>query len=234
MRLRKGTLLLVPLAGLVLASCGGGGGGGGGSTTPPPTVTMGTTISQPATFQNVAVALSVTITPAGPVSWSASSGKLSGGTGTSVLYTPSAAGTFTVTATSLANKSKFVTFKVLSVPKTMALVKGSVRSGGKGVAGIGIRFLNSFNTVIATGSSGSLGDFTVAVPTAAKWMTVNGATIPAAYYNSYQYKGDWFTALVASCRAALPVLKAGVVTTGTDLGLAASSGSPPPPPTGCK
>lgn len=186
-------------------------------------------------FAGKAILLSASVSDGSAVSWSATGGKFASAGANRVNYTPPATptnATYTVTATSVANPAKFARTTVRTVSSSFAIVRGTVKAGATPVQGVRIGLLASGGSELAAATSNARGEF--AIPVSATAKLFRATNIPSTYFKSYGYGGEWFTALVASCRAPLPALTPGTITSGLDLSVLSASGSPPPPPTGCR
>jgi hypothetical protein len=186
-------------------------------------------------FAGKPILLSASVSDGSAVAWSATGGKFEPAGPNRVNYTPPASptsATYTVTATSVANPAKFARATVRTVSPSFAIVRGTVKSGATPVQGVRIGLLASGGAELAAGTSNAKGEF--AIPVSATARLFRATNIPAAYFKSYGYAGEWYTSLVSSCRAPLPALTPGTITSGLDLSVLSASGSPPPPPTGCR
>jgi len=82
--------------------------------------------------------------------------------------------------------------------------------------------------------SAANGYFKTTLPIDAYRLNVQGTTIPLAFYRSYSYRSEWFTALELRCWGPLPPLKVGTSIRLADIKVPPLSGPPPPPPSGCR
>lgn len=142
---------------LTLAACGGG--GDGGPVTPPPTVTITVTPTTSTVDAGGSTTFSATVANAtnSAVTWSASGGTISGNGGTATWTAPFSGGSFTVTATSVAEpaRSASATVTVRTVAISVSPDSAAVLSGGTG------RFAATVSNSVTDGVSWSASGGTI-------------------------------------------------------------------------
>jgi hypothetical protein len=222
------------LSAIVIVCCGGGGPSDNGNG--------GVNVSINPTSANVAwngtVQFSSTVTGAADtsVTWSASGGSITPtGSNTATFTAPAATTVITVTATSVADPTKTASATV-NVSQGQATVTGRVRraSSSLGIAGVVVEFRNAGGSVLATVTTPSSGNFSVAVPVEAVRFHLRNSSVPPGFYKQYQYNAKRYTTLDANCSAPLPPLSANVTTPlATDIVIPPTTQPPPPPPDGC-
>ncbi|MFN8219376.1 MAG: hypothetical protein U0S12_04500 [Fimbriimonadales bacterium] len=174
------------------------------------------------------------------VTWSTTGGTVtSTGTGTATYTAPSSPGTYFVTATSVADNTRFgrATVTVTSIGGNVARITGRIsnQQTGVGVGNIDVAIYNNAGTLLTTLRSTSNGTFSGLVDISAKSMQVTTASLGNGFYKAFEYNFKRYSTLVATCRASLPTLFAGSnVTLPTDVEIIPTSSPPPPPPNGCQ
>lgn len=120
-------------------------------------------------------------------------------------------------------------------PRPGDTVKGTVidESTGLGVPGVKLLFYAASGALVDTDITDDNGKFSKDVDVDATQFHVDNASVPAGYFKSYNFKSKTYTTLDATCRAPLPPLSQGTLTTLPAIRLSPTSGPPPPPPTGC-
>jgi hypothetical protein len=150
---------------------------------------------------------------------------------------PSATGTYTVTASAVADPSKKATATVtVANLGGSATVNGFVRLDGSvtGVGGIVVAFYNSSGAELGRVTTAADGHFSATIPATAKTFQLVASSLQPNYYAQYTYGIFRYTALVTTCRTNLPTLTAGNSTTlGSSIYINSSTEPPPPPPNGC-
>lgn len=147
-------------------------------------------------------------------------------------------GSYTVTATSVADPSKSATATVIIANLGQnATVNGRVvlENTTIGIQGVIVAFYNSTGSELARATTGVDGRFSRLVPVAARRFHLIATSIPNGYYKQFSYAGTRYSPLVANCTVALPPLTAGQTYSMPVSVMLASTGSPPPPPpNGCQ
>ena len=186
----------------------------GGSTSL--TATVANTNTQSVTWSTTAG----TVTPTGPL--------------TATFTAPATSGAATITATSVADPSRFGTVAIQY--STSTRYQGFVYREGStlGLAGVQVRFYNASGGTVTTTTTNSSGVFSVVVPTSAVRFHILNASVPAGYYKAYKYNGLRYTTLEVTCSAPLPPpIPGGTVNLPTAVTVPPTTGPPPPPPNGC-
>lgn len=195
--------------------------------------------------------MATTVSPGGTVSFTAT---VTGAANNNVTYTATggtiskvgnvgtytaggATGSFTVTASAVADPSKKATANVvIANTGANATVTGRVLQDGTqlGIAGVTVAFYNSLGSEVARVTSGADGRFSRLVPVSARRFHLIPTSISAAYYKAFSYAGTRYTPLVPSCSVPLPTLTAGATyAMPASIFLPSAAEPPPPPPNGC-
>lgn len=167
-------------------------------------------------------------------------GNLSGNTGVylagnSPTPPPSpTTGSLSVTAT--ADGQTYSTFYNIKVDQVRLI--GSVSAPGATQSQLNqilVEFFNASGGLVDTVTVATDGTFRASVPTVATSFTVVADTIPSAFYQSYSYGGNQYTAGLVTCFAGLPTgLIAGATVLPSTVSITPRvAGQGTPTPTGC-
>lgn len=192
-----------------------------------------------------------TVSPAGSVAFTAT---VTGATNTNVNFTATGGtitkvgnvgtyragtttGSFSVTATSVADPSKKATATVtIANVGANATINGRVYQDGSsiGISGIIVAFYNSSGSEVARATTAADGTFTKLVPITARRFHIIPSSISASYYKAFSYAGTRYSPLLPTCSVPLPPITAGqTYTMPVPVYIPSASEPPPPPPNGC-
>lgn len=186
-----------------------------------------------------------TATVTGPankaVRWTATRGTFTSlGTNRVRFDPPNVAGTYVVTATSVATPTAKATANVVVSAVPLATLRGFVvrRGTTSPVPGVAVIFFDLAGRRVGATRVNSAGVFSAVVPTTVRRVHLDPSTLPRSgglrlYYSAYEYNGRIYEGLISSCSVVIPPLAAGRTVTISPLRVFAAGGPPPPPPTGC-
>lgn len=183
---------------LVALACGGGGGGGGGSVGGSHGVTLNTYSANLAFSQNLHLTATVPGVSVQTVTWTRTGGSITPISATDAVYTsPSVAGSYTITATSVSEPSKYATCVVnvsqvgITIDPTARTMNPSSTASFKGTVtgstNTTVNFTASGGTLVKTSADtanytapSSLGSYTVTATSAADPSKQATATVTVA------------------------------------------------------
>lgn len=254
---------------IAIFGCGGGGGGGGGTSTGSSLYSNVVTLTR-ATGLSTAVLNSSEFYPGDTTLLTASATYASPTGSYSVTLTPSnfvvqggttvgsvdSAGNFTLSATpntiatvTASSVAGTITWNIHVLPQpTNPIVTGLVRANdvsNSPLAGVIVNLFDATNAQVASGTSGSDGQFSISTPSSATYFKVDLSQVASAsetFYPYYYYGTGEYDSTNALCKVSLPTFTTPhryvlghdlVVPVKTILSPSGGILPPPPPPAAC-